>query len=85
MMGETPPHSGRLRTAAVFSIGAGVVHGAAIGLHADHPALARIFLVCTLLQVGWGIIAIERSNRRRAALGALINGAAVVGWVVTRT
>ncbi|MFM8601748.1 MAG: hypothetical protein ACKODP_06705 [Actinomycetota bacterium] len=84
-MGETPPHSGRLRTAAVFSIGAGVVHGAAIGLHADHPALARIFLVCTLLQVGWGIVALERSNRRLAALGALINGAAVVGWVVTRT
>ncbi|MEY4079710.1 MAG: hypothetical protein RL430_140 [Actinomycetota bacterium] len=84
-MGESTLDLRRLRSAGLFSIGAGVVHGAAVGLHADHPTLVRIFLACTVLQVGWGILAIERSNRRLAFLGALINGAAVVGWIVTRT
>jgi len=84
-MGETVTNSRRLRSAGMFSIGAGVVHGAAVGLHADHPTLVRIFLVCTLLQVGWGVLAVERGDRRTALIGAFINGAAVVGWVVTRT
>ena len=83
-MGESSADVRRLRSAGLFSIGAGVVHGAAVGLHADHPSLVRIFLVCTLLQVGWGIVAIERHNRQIAFLGAVVNGAAVVGWIVTR-
>ena len=83
-MGESSADIRRLRSAGLFSIGAGVVHGAAVGLHADHPSLVRIFLVCTLLQVGWGIVAIERHNRQIAFLGAVVNGAAVVGWIVTR-
>lgn len=84
-MGESTVHSRRLRSAGLFSIGAGVIHGAAVGLHADHPTLVRVFLACTLLQVGWGVVAMDRSSRRLATSGALINGAVVVGWVVTRT
>lgn len=83
--GESHANGRRLRTAGIFSIGAGVIHGAAVGLHADHPSLVRVFLVLTLLQVGWGVLALERNDRRLALLGTLINGAAVVGWIVTRT
>ena len=84
-MGETSAVFRRLRAAALFSVGAGVVHGAAVGIHAGHPVLVRIFVVCTLLQVGWGVVALERGGRRVAMAGALINGAAVLGWIITRT
>ena len=84
-MGESSGNSYRLRSAGLFSVGAGVIHGAAVGLHADHPTLVRVFLACTLLQVGWGVVAMDRSSRRLATSGALINGAVVVGWVITRT
>ena len=40
-MGESTVDTGRLRAAALFSVGAGVVHGAAVGIHAGHPALVR--------------------------------------------
>jgi hypothetical protein len=41
-----------MRWAAYASIGAGVVHGAAMGMHAQHVTLAKIFMAFTLLQVG---------------------------------
>jgi hypothetical protein len=71
--------------AGLASIGAGVIHGAAIGLHADHAASSRVFLVLTLLQVGWGIAALSNFNKNTIWLGLIINAGAVVGWVITRT
>ncbi|MFM1790321.1 MAG: hypothetical protein RLZZ526_648 [Actinomycetota bacterium] len=84
-MGDSTVAARRLRSAGLFSVGAGVVHGAAVGLHADHPTLVRIFVVLALLQVGWGVLAVERDGRRFAFLGAAVNGVAVAGWIVTRT
>jgi hypothetical protein len=70
--------------AGFASIGAGIIHGVAIGLHAEHSASSRVFLVLTLLQVGWGVLALSQVNKLVCGLGVVINGGAVVGWVLTR-
>ncbi|MFZ9541180.1 MAG: hypothetical protein ACO292_08590 [Ilumatobacteraceae bacterium] len=70
--------------AGLASLGAGVIHGGAIGLHAEHPQLARIFIVMTLLQVGWGVAMLLAPRAMAIPAGILINGAAVGGWLLTR-
>ena len=75
----------RMRWAAYASIGAGVIHGVAVGLHADHASLARVFMALTFVQVGWGIIAISRLQRAVVLGGFAINGTAIGGWILTRT
>jgi hypothetical protein len=84
MSGGTSKSIGQ-QWAGLASIGAGVIHGAAIGLHADHAASARVFLVLTLLQVGWGIAALTDFTKYTAWTGLFVSGGAVVGWVITRT
>jgi hypothetical protein len=74
-----------LRWAAFASIGAGVIHGTAVGLHADHAALSRVFLVLTIAQVGWGVVALVASHRMIGISGLVVNAVAAIGWVVTRT
>lgn len=73
-----------LAIAGLASLGAGIIHGGAIGLHAEHPQLARIFIVMTLLQVGWGLLMLLAPRTAAIPAGALINGAAVGGWLLTR-
>ena len=75
----------RMRWAAYASIGAGLIHGVAVGLHADHESLARVFMALTFAQVGWGIIAISRLQWAVVLGGFAINGTAIVGWILTRT
>jgi len=75
----------RMRWAAYASIGAGLIHGVAVGLHADHESLARVFMALTFAQVGWGIIAIGRLQWAVVLGGGAINGTAIVGWILTRT
>lgn len=70
--------------AALASIGAGVIHGGAIGLHAEHPQLARMFIVVALSQIGWGLIALLQPSRMVFPAGIVINGAAAGAWIVTR-
>lgn len=81
---ETSFNTERLRWAAYASIGAGVVHGAAMGLHAEHPTLSIIFMAFTLLQVGWGIVVLSNQQRWVLVGGCAVNAAAVAGWVITR-
>ena len=75
----------RMRWAAYASIGAGLFHGVAVGLHADQESLARVFMALTFVQVGWGIFAISRLQWAVALGGFAINGTAIVGWILTRT
>lgn len=70
--------------AAIASLGAGAIHGGAIGLHSEHPQLARIFVVISLLQIGWGVAALLRSSRWLLPLGVAVNAYAVGGWIATR-
>jgi len=73
-----------LSIAALASIGAGVVHGGAIGLHAEHPQLARIFIVVASAQIVWGIVGLLNPSRWVLPAGVVINGAAAGAWVITR-
>ena len=75
----------RLRWAAYASIGAGVVHGTAMGMHAEHATLAKVFMAFTLLQVGWGIFVLSNQQLWVVLSGCVVNAAAVAGWVITRT
>ena len=70
--------------AAAASIGAGIVHAGAIGIHAEHVTLARLFIAVAVFQLGWGVFALVRPGRLVAAIGAAGNLIAVSAWLVTR-
>src|SRR6185436_2071351 len=81
MPGPTMPG---LRIAAIASLGAGAVHAAAAGVHAEHPDLARIFIVLAAAQLGAGVLALLRPSRLAGWLIVAVNGFAVAGWALTR-
>ena len=70
--------------AALASIGAGVIHGGAIGLHVENQQAARLFIIVALAQLTWGLVALLRPQKSILPAGVLINGLAVGGWVITR-
>ena len=74
-----------LATAGLASLGAGAVHAAAVGIHAEHRDLARIFVVVAALQMGAGIWGLVRPGRAVAWSIVAINAGAVAGWIATRT
>ncbi|MFM9225956.1 MAG: hypothetical protein ACKOQ1_04925, partial [Actinomycetota bacterium] len=84
-MTEQRSASSHARIAGACSIAAGLVHAAAIGVHAEHPAAARTFVTLALVQVCWGLLAMARGGRLVSAAGLLVNAAAIAGWALTRT
>lgn len=70
--------------AGIASLGAGVIHGGAIGMHSDHPQLARMFILVTVAQVVWGLVAMVNPSRWALPIGVVINGGAVGAWLATR-
>lgn len=70
--------------AALASIGAGAVHAAATGIHAEHPQLARLFVAITVAQLGVGLWALLRPVRLAGLAVAAVNAVAVGGWLITR-
>ena len=66
------------------SIGAGAIHAAAVGIHAEHPTLSRLFVAVAAAQILVGLATLVRGGRAVAAATALVNGFAVVAWFVTR-
>ncbi|MEO6123158.1 MAG: hypothetical protein ABIR32_05570 [Ilumatobacteraceae bacterium] len=73
-----------LAIAAAASLGAGVIHAGAIGLHADNQTLARVFIATAVFQLGWGLIVLLHPARWLAVIGAVGNLALVGGWLLTR-
>ena len=73
-----------IATAATASIGAGAIHAGAIGIHAEHAALTRLFILAAVFQLGWGMAALARPSRWLAAIGAAGNLVFVGAWLVTR-
>lgn len=70
--------------AALASIGAGAVHAAATGIHAEHPQLARLFVVITVAQLAAGLWALVRPVRVAGLALVAVNAIAVGGWLLTR-
>jgi hypothetical protein len=67
--------------AGMSSLGAGAIHAAAIGVHAEHRPAATTFVIVAAIQLAWGALALVRSNRLIALLGAGIGLGAFAGWV----
>src|SRR5262245_3310941 len=91
--GETMMGQGDRRTGAagwitplqgLASIGAGVIHSAAVGVHAEHPTLSRLFVAVAAAQLLVGLLTLLRGGRAVAAATVLVNGAAVAAWIITR-
>ncbi len=70
---------------ALAGIGAGAIHAAAIGAHADHRVLADIFVVLSVLQLATGVALLVQPGRAVAKTVVAVNTFAVVGWLLTRT
>ena len=82
-----PPLTRRLpgmAVAAIASLGAGAVHAAATGIHAEHPLLAQLFIITAVAQLGVGLWALVRPRRLAAWSIAGVNALAVGGWLATR-
>ena len=73
-----------LAVAAAASVGAGAIHAAAAGIHAEHVGLTRIFIVGAIAQMGAGLLGLLRPNRAWAFAVAAVNAVAVGGWLATR-
>ncbi|MEO8263925.1 MAG: hypothetical protein ABI706_00285 [Ilumatobacteraceae bacterium] len=73
-----------LTVAIMTTIGAGVIHAAAAGVHAEHPTLARLFILCAVAQVGVGLLAMARPSRLVAVPIVVVNAVAVGVWLQTR-
>jgi hypothetical protein len=73
-----------IAVAALASIGAGAVHGAATGIHAEHRQLAQLFVLLTVAQLGTGLWALVRPVRAAAIAVVAANSLAVGGWLLTR-
>ena len=77
-------HAPGLAVAGLASLGAGAIHAAASGIHAEHPQLARLFIMCAILQILAGLAALLRGSRPIAAAVVAVNSVAVAGWMLTR-
>ena len=73
-----------LTIAIMTTIGAGVINATAAGVHAEHPTLARLFILCAVAQVGVGLLAVARPNRLVAVPIVVVNAVAVAVWLQTR-
>ena len=71
--------------AALSSIGAGAIHAAAAGIHAENPTLSRLFVLTAAAQILVGMVLLLRRGRIAAGATVLVNAGAVTAWVVTRT
>jgi hypothetical protein len=75
----------RAQFAGLASLGAGAIHLAAAGIHAEFPFLARIFVMLGAAQVIAGFVLALGGGRPAACVVAVVNIAAVSGWALTRT
>ena len=82
--GRSPFGVGVMQLAGLASIGAGIIHAGAVGIHADDVTLARLFVACAVAQVAVGLLALVRGGRLAAALTLAVNGLAVGAWAATR-
>ncbi len=79
------PRSATLVVAAMASLGAGAIHAAAIGVHSEHRQAVFAFTILAAAQLGFGAAVLVRRTTGLAVLGAVVNAAAVGGWVMAKS
>ena len=79
-----PVAVGVMQLAGLASIGAGAIHAAAAGLHAEHPTLSRLFVACAVAQIAVGLFALVKGGRLAAVLAVVVNVGAVTAWAASR-
>jgi hypothetical protein len=79
------PDEARVSVPAFAGIGAGAIHAAAVGAHAEHRILATIFVVLAMSQLATGVTLLMQPRRAVAKAVVAVNGFAVAGWLLTRT
>ena len=75
----------RAQVAGLASVGAGAIHLVAAGSHAEHPSVARAFVLLGAVQVVAGLVLALSGRRLAAAAVAAVSAVAVGGWLLTRT
>ena len=70
--------------AGFASLGAGAIHAVAIGVHSSSDQAMYTFMAVASLQLVWGVLAVARSSRVLAIVGALFSAALFAGWVVAK-
>ncbi len=80
-----PTLTGWMAVSGLASLGAGAIHAAAIGVHAEHRAAAVTFVIVAALQLAWGGLALVRTGALVALSGLAINLGSFAGWVVAKT
>lgn len=76
---------GPLALAGTASIGAGAIHAAAIGAHAEHRQAVLVFTALALVQIAWGALALGTRRQWVAVFGVAVNAVAVGGWLLAKT
>lgn len=71
--------------AAAASAGAGLVHGAAAGSHDGETTLMWLLALTAAAQLAWAAAAVLKPHRWILRVGVLLNGSAVLAWVLSRT
>ena len=71
--------------AGLASIGAGAIHAAAAGAHAEHTSLSRLFVATAVAQLVVGMVLLVRGGRIAAVAAIVVNGGAVGAWLLTRS
>ncbi|MET0729400.1 MAG: hypothetical protein ABWZ76_13985 [Acidimicrobiales bacterium] len=67
------------------SLGAGAIHAAAIGVHAEHQQAVVAFTIVAAVQLGVGALTLARPGRILMGVGAVANVAILGGWVLAKT
>ncbi|MEZ5295848.1 MAG: hypothetical protein R2697_06120 [Ilumatobacteraceae bacterium] len=73
-----------LTVGAIASSGAAIMHATAAGMHADHAALSRVFLVLAVAQAAVAVVAFLRRDRVACVSLFVVNAGAAAGWLITR-
>jgi hypothetical protein len=74
-----------LGLAALASCGAGAIHAAAIGAHAEHHQAVVTFTIVAIVQIGFGVVALMNPRRLFVLAGLLANAGFFVGWAFAKT
>src|SRR3546814_10254380 len=76
---------GWLAVAGGASLGAGAIHAAAIGVHAEHRQAVIAFTAVAVVQLAWAAVLLTRPGRWVENVGALATLGVIGGWARAKT